>query len=319
MNLTNSESPENKDKSRFHILCLDGGGSKGTYSIGFLEQVEAMMGKPLHQCFDMIYGTSTGSIIAAMIGLGVPVPEIYKTYMKYIPEIMGHWFASGKSDALQKLGFEVFNDRTFYDFKTFVGIVATNWDLERPFIFKSSFEAAYGSTNTFKPGFGCTIADAVRASSAATPFFKRVFLKTENQGTVETADGGFFANNPTLLALTDALGSLKQKPENVKVLSVGCGRFPERRRNFLISLLKRTPTARLLQKVLSTNSITIEHQCKFLFPLVEQLRVNDGYNSPDLATDFLESDCRKLERLYQRGRQSFESVEAKLKHLIQYP
>ncbi|HEV7403829.1 MAG TPA: patatin-like phospholipase family protein [Chthoniobacteraceae bacterium] len=314
MNLENqSQSVVEKD---FRILCLDGGGSKGTYSLGFLQQVEALLGSPLYQNFDAIYGTSTGAIIAAMIGIGIPISEVYKTYLMHIPGIMECWFASGKSNALNILTSEAFGERTFEDFKTFVGIVATNWTLERPFIFKSSVDASYGSKATFKPGFGCTIAEAVRASSAATPFFKRVFVNTENQGKVETADGGFFANNPTLLALTDAVGSFKIPTARIKVLSVGCGKFPERKRNLLIRLLKRTPTARLLQKVLSTNSITIEHQCKFLFPQVEQLRVNESYETPDLATDFLEADSRKLELLYQRGRQSFESAEEKVKALM---
>jgi patatin-like phospholipase/acyl hydrolase len=304
-----------QETGAFRILCLDGGGSKGTYALGFLEQVEAL-GQPLHRHFSAIYGTSTGSIIAAMLGLGISVSEIYETYMKHIPAIMGYWSARKKSAALKALTTEIFGTKTFEGFKTFVGIVATNWALERPFIFKSSIDAAYGSKATFKPGFGCTIAEAIRASCAATPFFERVFVETENQGTVETADGGFFANNPTLLALTDAMGPFKQRPENVKLMSVGCGKFPERKRSLVIRVLKNTPTARLLQKVLSTNSITIEHQCRFLFPKVDQLRVNQSYESPELATDFLESDARKLEKLYQRGRQSFEAVESDVKALL---
>jgi uncharacterized protein len=316
--MSNSDPQMAEQETRkFRILCLDGGGAKGTYTIGLLKEVEALAGKPLYQCFDAIYGTSTGAIIAAMVGLGRPVSEIHSAYMEHVPNIMGKWFSWQKSAALQQLATSVFEDTTFEDFKTFVGVVATNWHLERPLIFKSSVKAAYSSKSTFKPGFGCSIGDAVRASSAASPFFKRVFVKTDNQGTIEAADGGFVANNPTLLAITDALGSFGQRPEAVNVLSVGCGRFPEKRRNCIARTLRKLPTAQLLQKVLSTSSLTIEHQCQYLFPAVTHIRVNDGYESPELATDFLEADPRKLEKLYQRGRQSFEAVEKKINQLLQ--
>ena len=56
------------------ILSLDGGGAKGSYTLGVLKGIEGMVG-PLHQRFDLIYGTSTGSIIAALVALGHPVDE----------------------------------------------------------------------------------------------------------------------------------------------------------------------------------------------------------------------------------------------------
>ena len=36
------------------ILALDGGGAKGFYTLGVLEQIELMLGKPLHECFDYV-------------------------------------------------------------------------------------------------------------------------------------------------------------------------------------------------------------------------------------------------------------------------
>jgi patatin-like phospholipase/acyl hydrolase len=51
----------------FRVLSLDGGGAKGFYTLGVLAEIEAMLGKPLHSCFDLIFGTSTGAIIAALL------------------------------------------------------------------------------------------------------------------------------------------------------------------------------------------------------------------------------------------------------------
>src|SRR4051794_28730122 len=70
------------------ILSLDGGGAKGVYTLGVLKEVEAAAGQPLHQLFSFIYGTSTGAIIAALLGLGHSTDEILELYMKHVPAIM---------------------------------------------------------------------------------------------------------------------------------------------------------------------------------------------------------------------------------------
>jgi predicted acylesterase/phospholipase RssA len=61
----------------YRILSLDGGGAKGFYTLGVLREVEGLVGARLHEKFDLIFGTSTGAIIAAMLALGhsiEPVP-----------------------------------------------------------------------------------------------------------------------------------------------------------------------------------------------------------------------------------------------------
>jgi len=52
------------------ILSLDGGGAKGFYTLGILREIEALLPRPIHKTFDLIYGTSTGSIIASLLSLG---------------------------------------------------------------------------------------------------------------------------------------------------------------------------------------------------------------------------------------------------------
>ena len=60
----------------FRVLTLDGGGAKGFYTLGALKEVEALCSCPLHEKFDLIYGTSTGAIIAALLGLCRSADEI---------------------------------------------------------------------------------------------------------------------------------------------------------------------------------------------------------------------------------------------------
>jgi patatin-like phospholipase/acyl hydrolase len=70
----------------FHILSLDGGGAKGFYTLGILQELEALLGgQPLYQTFNLIFGTSTGAIIAALLALGRSTDQIHTLYKKHVP------------------------------------------------------------------------------------------------------------------------------------------------------------------------------------------------------------------------------------------
>ena len=183
-------APTSHDTCR--ILSLDGGGAKGFYTLGVLREIEAMCGCPLFHKFDLIFGTSTGAIIAALLALGSSVDEIHALYLKHVPAVMRSHTSAGKSRALKRLVEIVFGSRKFSDLKTGVGIVATRWDFEKPMIFKASVEQAHGRKSTFVPGFGCSIADAVRASCSAYPFFQKVTINTGAGNPVTLIDGGYF-------------------------------------------------------------------------------------------------------------------------------
>jgi len=62
------------------------------------------------------------------------------------------------------------------------------------------------------------VADAVMASAAAPLFFDPVRIKE-----YLLADGGLWANNPSLVAYTEAVGKLGQNPDDVRLLSLGTG------------------------------------------------------------------------------------------------
>jgi patatin-like phospholipase/acyl hydrolase len=187
------------------ILSLDGGGAKGFYTLGVLAQVEALLKTNLCNHFKLIFGTSTGSIIAALLSLGYKVADIHSLYKQHVPTVMRHSTPGGRSKALNALANEVFKDADFTQVKTGIGIVATHWNLEKPMIFKSTVDQAHGRKETFIPGFGCKISEAVRASCSAYPYFERYRLTTGQGITVELFDGGYCANNPTLYAIADAV------------------------------------------------------------------------------------------------------------------
>jgi len=299
------------------VLSLDGGGSKGVYSLGVLRQVEALVGAPLSQKFDLIYGTSTGAIIAAFLALGLSVDEIKNRYFDLIPQVMGHKKRSHRSRELRAQLAKTFGSKKFDSFQTNVGIVATNYDYERPFIFKNDITQAFGMTETFLPGFGCKISDALLASCAAFPFFDRVTLDTPNQGKQELMDGGFVANNPTLFAIADASGSLKYAREHIKVLSVGVGHYIEPQKTWYSRMAFSWWPIQLVQKQFNTNTKTMEKLREIFFSDVACVRVDGSYSDSRYETDMLEADKKKLEMIFGLGRESFAKQELEIKSLLQ--
>ncbi len=304
----------------FRVLSLDGGGAKGVYSLGVLKEVEAAAGKPLYQVFDLIFGTSTGSIIGAMLALGMSVKDVLEQYNTHVPPIMSARSPAQKSAALARAGEEILGDRSFADMKTDIGIVATRWQTERPMIFKTSVNQAHGRKATFVPGFGVPLVDAIQASCSAYPFFNRKVVTTSSGDEIELFDGGFAANNPTLFALTDAIVSLGNLPQDCRVLSVGCGTYPEPKPALKMKLAQYLPFFTMLrqlqQKTMETNVNTMEQLRGFIFRDVPTIRVSDTYERPEMATDLFEHDLKKLSLLRQLGEESFAKREKEIEALL---
>ncbi len=97
------------------ILSLDGGGVRGLFTLGVLAKLEDILGRRyeahyaslgktradfrLSHYFDLIGGTSTGGIIAAMLCLGMRVEAIRTAYLKMCPKI----FERGRKGVFDRL------------------------------------------------------------------------------------------------------------------------------------------------------------------------------------------------------------------------
>jgi predicted acylesterase/phospholipase RssA len=275
-----------------------------------------MMGRPLHERFDLVFGTSTGAIIAALIALGKSIEEIHSLYREYVPRIMRPSSPSVRSRALATLADSVFAEARFEDVKTRLGVVAARWDFELPMIFKSSMDLSHGRLATFVPGFGCTISDAVQASCSAYPFFERKVVLTSTGDRIELVDGGYCANNPTLYAIADAITVPRMEYEALRVVSVGVGVYPEPKRFGWPWLVRRLKTVQLLQKTLDINTHSMDQLRIVLFRRVPTIRISDTFAQPEMATDLLEHNLTKLNTLYQRGGESYAKHEIQLKQFL---
>ena len=309
---------ESSTETPYRVLTLDGGGAKGFYTLGVLREIEGLVGRRLHEEFDLIFGTSTGAIIAAMLALGHSVDEIHALYKEHVVTVMACKAPADKTAALKQLATDVFKEKTFEDVKTGIGIVTTKWTNDRPMVFKASKDQAHGRQGTFKPGFGCTIADAVQASCSAYPFFERKTVSTP-LGDFELIDGGFCANNPTLYALADVTGPLGKARANIRVVSVGVGEYPPKQPKKFSKMWWATryiESVTLLQRVMEINTQSMDQLRAIMFKDVPTIRINESFPQPHMATDLFEHDLTKLNELFIRGRESYAKVEPDLKNAL---
>ena len=302
--------PGTADDQPFRILALDGGGSKGAYTLGVLAYIEQeLISEPLAGKFQLVYGTSTGSIIGSMLALGHDVQTIWRQYQSLVPEIMGTRRPRKRSARLRKLAHAIYRDELFDSFTTRVAIVTVNLDLNGPLIFKSHQDQLLRppTNSTFVPGFGAKISDAVVASCSARPFFEPHTVDLGVFGTRTLVDGGHMANNPMPLALLETDHALKVARSRIRVLSVGTGDFAVRRGLMLGMLYRSFGAVRHLSELMDTSTKTMEWLNGVLFRGVHSERVSNTHK--DICTNFLDPNVGRLEEIYSRGVQDAEKAE----------
>ena len=307
----------NRGDGLFFVLSLDGGGAKGAYTLGALAVVEKLLKHPISDTFDLVYGTSTGAIIGSMIALGEEVQDIWTRYQDLTPEVMGGRSARARSRKLKAHASDIYGDKTFEAFRTKVGIVTAKMEPHEPMIFKSDEKQLLSNAESFEPGFGCTIADAVVASCSAQPFFEKMHLDLGKFGTRVLVDGGHMANNPTPLALLESVHTLKVPKDNIRVLSLGTGEFPPKRRILHWILHRGFAPFRMFEELTKSSTKTMEWLNRVLFRDIQTERINKTYNQKKYRTSLLEDDVCLLRQIYSLGVEAAQEQAEDLKSLFQ--
>ena len=230
-----------KEASYKTILSLDGGGIRGVITASILHELERRTGQPIHELFDLIVGTSTGGILAA--GLARPqkgqaggpcsAEELGKVYSERGREIFSRSLWKGatslgglsdeKYDAAHLEGIldEILGDAELKD--TVPDIIVTSYDIENrePYLFKTS------KARAAEEGRNHLLRHVARATSAAPTYFEAFLLdgtqwKGEKDNRRALVDGGVFANNPSMIGLSEALASGADMNE-ILLCAVGTG------------------------------------------------------------------------------------------------
>lgn len=237
------------------ILALDGGGVRGILTLQYLKRLEALLrersgndpGFRLSQYFDLIGGTSTGSIIATGLALGWSVQKLETLYndlaeQVFQKSIWRHGILQAKfpRTPLMKALTAQFEDRTLGsdDLQTGLMIMTKRLDTGSPWPLMNNPKGRYFDPVVKKgqtiPNKDFLLREVVRASTAAPHYFnpERLKISSEADGTfIEGAfvDGGVSPhNNPALqlllMATTEGFGlKWPTGADNLLLVSVGTG------------------------------------------------------------------------------------------------
>ena len=206
----------------------------------------------------------------------------------------------------------------FENLNVSLGIVSTNLSDKKPLIFKSLRNQAHGMKHSFVPGFGNSLAKAIQSSCSAYPFFEPVDIEIDKHITKKVIDGGFVANNPSLYALVDLKESLKISENRIKFISIGTGNYPESYPFYSYPQgLFLYPNLEMISMQFSSNSNAIEVLFKLMSKNIHSLRINDTFNQPELSTSLFESDTKKLNVLFGKGKDSFASSEKEFRAILE--
>ncbi|MCB1173735.1 MAG: patatin-like phospholipase family protein [Leptospiraceae bacterium] len=205
---------------KFKILSIDGGGIRGVYPAHILQRIEENFSIKCGEHFNMIAGTSTGSIIAAALAMAIPAQTIKDMYFNHGADIFQKQFGGAlklfksrySMHQLKSILYDVFKDKRLGEISAPLMIFATNIVSGCVHVFKSAYSQDFVRDQNVK------IVDAVMASCAAPTFFDPHRMED-----YMLSDGGLWANNPSLAAYIEATTRLNQPPANVKVFSIGTG------------------------------------------------------------------------------------------------
>jgi patatin-like phospholipase/acyl hydrolase len=317
------------------ILAIDGGGIRGIIPAIILAEVERRAGQPIAKLFDLIAGSSTGSILA--VGLATPDAQQNPRYsaeeMARFYEEEGHViFSRSRWRAIQSFnnittvkypsdGIDSVLDKVFGDLnlsEAIANVLITSYEIQRrqPWFFRSR-KAKISSKCDFK------MRDVVRASTAAPTFFEpaQVFHAEAEADYFALIDGSMQANNPALCAYVDARTKFPETDEYL-MLSLGTGdatqplNFEDARNWGLAGWSQH-----ILSIAFDAMSSTVDYQMRQLLPKCKdgiqhyyrfQTRLDDASDELDnitvknidalkmLANCILEKEDALIDRLVQK-------------------
>lgn len=290
------------------MLSIDGGGIRGVFAISILQAIEKETKHPIADMFDVVAGTSTGAIIAASIALNISMDQILESYKSYGEKIFVRQakvglFKSVYNDRyLRRLLQKAFGEKTLADIEKPLLIPAVDITHGKPFIHRSNFG------HREKGDLAIKVWDAVLSSCSAPVYFPP--NNVENR--YLSIDGGLWANNPSLVCITEAVHYFNTPLSDINIVSVGTG---QQKIDFSIDSEKHwgvrqwlpfhfpsmKVTPKLLDLALNLSSESVSYHCQLL--LKDQfLRINE-----ELGEEVPFDEVKFMDELIDLGKQVFNS------------
>jgi len=238
----NLASTKKNEKKKVTILSLGGGGVKYVMHVTFLRELEKEItrqsGKkiPLYKLFDVVAGTSSGGILATAIttppdGKQAPytLEEISANiesdariiFKKNYASLNGFLGPIYKHDGLKDLTYSRYGYSNLQ--KPLTNLILPVFDIQE--------NKGVTFTSWQKDASNFKLSDIMLSTSAAPMLFEPYSFKTiDGKQEFKFVDGGFYANQPVLIATTEAKDLYKDQNltnDDFLIIGLNCFRFRE--------------------------------------------------------------------------------------------
>lgn len=329
------------------VLSLDGGGIRGIISCVILKFIEEQLQKLDHpnarlgDYFDLIAGSSTGGLLAAIL----LVPDNSKHAKYSVQEALDLYALKG--DAIFEVSFweKLINPFGLFDEKISDENIENQLqgvfgNLQLKELIKPTLITSYDinqrrakfftSHDAHEPLENFYVKDVCRATSAAPTYFEPAQIKSLYGQEFTLIDGGVYANNPALCAYAEArkidfskVLKDEQKPDkpsikDMIIVSVGTGtvlkeyKFEEFKSGGKLKWI--TP---LIDILLSSNVETVDYHLRKMYETLGQ-RNHKNYHRlmPSLQNASPEMDDTSKENIFELLQAGFSFVNKNQSELI---
>lgn len=204
------------------MLALDGGGAKALFTAHVLARLEADLGVRITQAFDLIAGTSAGGLIALALGAGIRPADIVEQYATLTARVFPYgsrakwryalrpWTHAYSGEVLRQALEEVLGSRLLG--QSHKRLIVPSWDVQRGevHLFKTPHH------ERLRRDWKISMVDVAMATTAAPTFFPAAAVDGQR-----LVDGGVWANNPSVVAIGEAVSMLDVPLGGIRVLNVG--------------------------------------------------------------------------------------------------
>ncbi|CAK8162627.1 hypothetical protein CAXC1_200005 [Candidatus Xenohaliotis californiensis] len=217
-----NSNPSNNVKK---ILVIAGGGVRCVISARLIQEIEKRCSANTSSLFDLIAGTSSGSIIGAALTSSDSInnaKDLMQVLRDSMPKIFGNSSENIFNAKFEHTQLEIAIDQ-FVSKKT---LSKAKKSLVIPTFSLSNARPRIWSSDIAKQDitYDLLLKDIVSASCSAPTIFPPKKLTLNNGKEISEVDGGLWANNPTDLAFHEFLKIYPGTPEsNINMVCVGTG------------------------------------------------------------------------------------------------